>query len=343
MSILGRFSIDGFVLALLGAVAVASIFPATGTAADVVGWATTLAIGLLFLLGARLSPAEAWHGVRHWRLHSVILAMTFVVFPLLGLALRVLTPGIVTDELYTGILFLCLVPSTVQSSIAFTSIARGNVGGAIVSASFSNIVGVFVTPLLVVLLMTTTGDAHVDASSAVAILLQLLVPFVVGQLLRPLVGGWVQRHAKPTKIVDRGSILLVVYAAFGEGMNQGIWSTISVGQILVLAAVCVVLLAVVLGISAGLGRLLRFDAADRIVILFCGSKKSLASGLPMAAVLFSGSQVSLIVLPLMLFHQIQLIVCAVLAQRLARRREAEEISPGTPTAPGEPQRRAAHP
>lgn len=311
---------DGFVLAIFGMVVVASVFPASGQAEVIVDWATKIAIALLFFIyGARLSPAQAWQGVLHWRLHSVVLAITFVLFPLLGLALRFLAPTVISDELYTGILYLCLVPSTVQSSIAFTSIARGNVAGAIVAASFSNVVGVFITPLLVMLLMTTTGENQIDASAAGAILLQLLVPFVVGQLARPWIGSWLTRHAGPTKIVDRGSILLVVYAAFSAGMNQNIWSTVDVAQIVVLIVVCIVLLAVVMGLSIAIGKAMKFSIEDRIVILFAGSKKSLASGLPMAAVLFAGGSVGLIVLPLMIYHQIQLVVCAVIAQRLARR------------------------
>lgn len=310
---------DGFVLGIFAVAGLASIFPATGTAENVLGWATKIAIGLLFLIyGARLSPQEAWEGVKHWRLHSVVLAMTYVIFPLIGLALRILEPTILTQDLYTGILFLCLVPSTVQSSIAFTSIAKGNVAGAVVSASFSNIVGVFVTPLLVILLMNTSGDAHVDASSILDIVAQLLIPFLVGQLIRPLVTGWLSRHSKPTKIVDRGSILLVVYAAFSESMNQHVWSSVSVWRIVAVVATCIVLLAIVLALTSVIGRALGFTRADRIVLVFCGSKKSLASGLPMASVLFAGQPVGLIVLPLLLFHQIQLMVCAVLAQRYAR-------------------------
>lgn len=310
---------DGFVLGIFAVAGLASIFPATGTAETVLGWATKIAIGLLFLLyGARLSPQEAWEGVKHWRLHSVVLAMTYVIFPLIGLALRILEPTVLTQDLYTGILFLCLVPSTVQSSIAFTSIAKGNVAGAVVSASFSNIVGVFVTPLLVILLMNTSGDAHVDASSILDIVAQLLIPFLVGQLIRPLVTGWLSRHSKPTKIVDRGSILLVVYAAFSESMNQHVWSSVSVWRIVAVVATCIVLLAIVLALTSVIGRALGFTRADRIVLVFCGSKKSLASGLPMASVLFAGQPVGLIVLPLLLFHQIQLMVCAVLAQRYAR-------------------------
>ncbi|WP_067533007.1 bile acid:sodium symporter family protein [Nocardia crassostreae] len=319
MRLLRKFYIDGFILSILATVAVASVFPARGDAATVVDWLTKIAIALLFLLyGARLHPQEALAGLKHWRLHVVVLACTFVLFPLLGLAAHVLAPAVLTEDLYTGLLFLCLVPSTVQSSIAFTSIAKGNVVGAIVSATLSNLLGVFLTPALVILLMNTTGQAKVDPSAIVDIVLQLLVPFFLGQLIRPKVEGLLAKYAEPTKLVDRGSILLAVYSAFSAGMVEGIWHTLSPWRILLLAAVCAALLALVLTATALAGRLAGFDRGDRIVVVFCGSKKSLATGLPMATVLFAASPVGLIVLPLMIFHQIQLITCAALAQRWAR-------------------------
>jgi sodium/bile acid cotransporter 7 len=314
--------LDPFLLSIFAVAALASIFPASGTAEDVLGWVTRVAIGLLFLIyGARLSPRDAWEGVKHWRLHSVILASTYLLFPALGLALRVLEPSLLSEDLYTGVLFLCLVPSTVQSSIAFTSIARGNVAGAVVSASFSNILGVFVTPLLVLALMTTTGSASIDPSSILDIVAQLLLPFAVGQLLRPWVTGWLTRHNASTKLVDRGSILLVVFSAFSASMNQHVWSSVALWRIGIVVAVCILLLALALTITWYAGKWFGFSLEDRLVLLFCGSKKSLASGLPMAAVLFVGQPIGLIVLPLLLFHQIQLMVCTVIAQHFARRPE----------------------
>ncbi|MBM4632496.1 bile acid:sodium symporter [Rhodococcus hoagii] len=327
MKFLSRFYIDGFILAIVAVAILGSLFPVSGGGQTVLDWATKFAIGFLFLLyGARLSPAEALQGLKHWRLHSVVFAATFVLFPLIGLALRILVPTVITDEMYTGILYLCLVPSTVQSSIAFTSIARGNVAGAIVSASFSNLLGVFVTPLLVILLMNTTGEATVDFSSVLDIVLQLLLPFMVGQLIRPLVIDWLKKYAEPTKLVDRGSILLVVFSAFSESMNEHIWSTVTVLEVAAVVAVCCGILAVVLGATAFAGRKLGFSLPDRIVIIFCGSKKSLATGLPMASVLFAGQPVGLIVLPLMIFHQIQLIVCAALAQHYAKRTDPDPVT-----------------
>ncbi len=321
------FGVDTFLLLLVAVVALATVLPARGSAADALSVATKVVIALLFLLyGARLSPQQAWHGVRQWKLHLLVLATTFIVFPLLGLAARALVPSVLTDDLYAGLLFLCLVPSTVQSSIAFTSMARGHVSAAIVSASLSNIVGVLLTPLLVLVLMPIGGAPRVDGSAVLDIVLQLLAPFAVGQLLRPWLAPLVTRHAVLTKVVDRGSVLLVVYAAFSAGMAEHIWSSVQPWRVAAVAAVSTLLLAIVLAQTWTTGRLARLDRGDAIVLLFCGSKKSLASGLPMALVLFPPATVGLIMLPLMLFHQIQLFVCAVIASRLGR--GAPQISSG---------------
>jgi len=318
-----RFNIDGFMLAIIGAVVVATIFPARGVADDILDWVVKIGVGLLFFLyGTRLHPRDALTGLTHWRLHLTILGFTFVVFPLLGLALWPLLPHLVGDDLATGVLYLCLVPSTVQSSINFTSIARGNIAGAIVSASASNLLGVFLTPMLVVLLMNSSGEISFSASSVVTIVLQLLVPFVAGQLLRPLVGRRIAAHTSLTKFFDRGIIVLVVYAAFGDGVRDGIWSQVSWWQVVVLVVLAIVLVAVMLWLTRTGSRRLGFDRADSIAIQFCGTKKSLTTGLPMAAVLFEGRTIGLIVLPLMIFHQVQLMICAWLAARYGRQADA---------------------
>jgi solute carrier family 10 (sodium/bile acid cotransporter), member 7 len=317
--------LDPFLLALAGTVALAAVLPAHGAAAEAASIAAKSAIALLFFLyGARLSPQQAWHGIRQWRLHLLVLATTFVLFPLLGLAARALVPSVLTSDLYHGVLFLCLVPSTVQSSIAFTSIARGHVSAAIVSASLSNILGIVLTPLLVVLLMNTNGAIRVDSSSIRDVVAQLLLPFGAGQLARPWIAGLITRYAALLKVVDRGSILLVVYTAFSMGVVQGIWVSVDGWRLILASLVAAVLLALVLAVTTMIGRAARLDRGDAIVLLFCGSKKSLASGLPMALVFFPAATVGLTMLPLMIFHQIQLVVCAVIASRLAR--EADETS-----------------
>ncbi|MFF8092406.1 bile acid:sodium symporter family protein [Streptomyces sp. NPDC016675] len=323
-----RPPIDPYVLLLLGTVGLAALLPARGTGADMASGASTAAIAFLFFLyGARLSTREAMDGVRHWRLHVTVLACTFVVFPLLGLASRGLVPVLLTDPLQQGLLFLTLVPSTIQSSIAFTSIARGNVPAAICAGSFSSLVGIVVTPLLAAALLG--GGGGFSADSVVRIVLQLLVPFVAGQLLRRWIGGFVARHKKVLGLVDRGSILLVVYTAFSAGMVQGIWHRVSPVRLAGLLVVEAVLLAVMLLLTWYGAKALGFGRADRIAVQFAGSKKSLAAGLPMASVLF-GAQASLAVLPLMLFHQMQLMVCAVIAKRRSQDPEAVASDDATP-------------
>jgi sodium/bile acid cotransporter 7 len=325
--------VDPYILALLGTVGLAALVPARGTSADVASGASTAAIAFLFFLyGARLSTREALDGLRHWRLHLTVLVCTFVVFPLLGLAARGLVPVFLTDPLYQGLLFLTLVPSTIQASIAFTSIARGNVPAAICAGSFSSLIGVVLTPLLAAALLGGAGGGF-SADSLVKIVLQLLVPFLAGQLLRRRIGAFVARHRRILGVVDRGSILLVVYTAFSAGMVQGIWHKVSPARLAGLLAVEVVLLAVMLVLTWYGARALGFGRADRIVIQFAGSKKSLASGLPMASVLF-GAHASLAVLPLMLFHQMQLMVCAVIAKRRSRDPDEDGTAPGGAAASG---------
>ncbi|WP_046503651.1 bile acid:sodium symporter family protein [Streptomyces odonnellii] len=311
-----RLPVDPFVLALLMTVGLAALLPASGRAAGAVGGATTGAVALLFFLyGARLSTREVLDGLRHWRLHVTVLACTFVLFPLLGLAARGLVPYLLTPQLYTGVLFLCLVASTMQSSVAFTSMARGNVPAAICAGSFSSLAGIVITPLLAALLMSG-GGGRISAGSVAGIVAQLLLPFLAGQLLRRRVSGFVVRHRKLLGSVDRGSILLVVYTAFSEGMTAGVWHRVTPADLASLLLVEAALLAAMLTLSWYGAKRLGFGRADGIAIQFAGSKKSLASGLPIASVLF-GPQASLAVLPLMLFHQLQIMVCALLARRRA--------------------------
>jgi sodium/bile acid cotransporter 7 len=330
---------DVFTFAILCMVALASVLPVTGNTAVVFGDITAVAIGLLFFLhGAKLSREALISGLTHWRLHLLVLACTFAMFPLLGLAIKPLTLLLLTPDLYLGILFLCVLPSTVQSSIAFTAVARGNVPAAICSATASNFLGIFLTPLLVgtLVLHGTTTPGHSALDSVVAIVEQLLLPFIAGQLLRPWIGAWIDRNKGMLKYVDQGSILLVVYTAFSASVAEGLWHSMSPGTLVALLGVCCVLLAVALGLVTFMSRKLGFSKEDEIAIVFCGSKKSLASGIPMAKVLFAPTSLGMIILPLMLFHQIQLMVCAVLAQRYARRLVVESAAVPTPASTSAP-------
>jgi sodium/bile acid cotransporter 7 len=313
-----RLPIDPYIAAIVGMVCLASILPVHGVGATIAGHATTAAIALLFFLhGARLAPRAALSGARHWRLHIVGLTATFVLFPLLVLSARAVAPHLLTPPLWTGLILLSVLPSTVQSSIAFTSIGRGNVPAALCAATASNLLGMGLTPLLAGFLLSAKGGFSLHGAGD--ILLELLLPFAAGQAARPLIGAWAGRNKTLLGLVDRGSILLVVYTAFSEGVNQGIWHQLSLADLGILLAVDAALLGAVITLTTLAARVLHFSRADEVTIVFCGSKKSLASGLPMATVLLASRSIGLIVLPLMLFHQIQLMVCAAMAKRYAAR------------------------
>lgn len=319
MSWLARLRPDTFTLLLVGTVALASALPAHGAFAGVFDGATKVAIALLFFFhGARLSSQAVLAGITHWRLHLTVAAATWLLFPALGVLVTLLPDRVVPTDMALGILFLCCLPSTVQSSIAFTSIAKGNVPAAICSASLSNLAGVVLTPLLVGVLMGAKGGG-VSLDSIQSIALQLLAPFALGHGLRPWIGKFVERHRKVIGMTDRGSILMVVYGAFSEAVINGLWDQLSPNALVALVVVNLGLLAVAMAATAIAARRLGFSWPDQIAIVFCGSKKSLATGVPIANVLFAGSAVGMMVLPIMLFHQIQLMACAVLARRWSTR------------------------
>jgi len=303
-------------MCLLATVALATLLPCHGAAVPLFQDLAVAVIALMFFLqGARLDRSAIMAGVGHWRLHLVILATTFVVFPLLGLMLHALFRPMLSPAIWQGVLFLCCLPSTVQSSIAFTSIARGNVPAAVCSATASNIFGIFITPVLVGLVLSVHGGS--GGQNPLDIVYQLLLPFVAGQLLQPLIGGWARRNKALLSLSDRGSILIVVYTAFSSAVVEGLWHKVSPASLGLIACADMLVLAFVLLLTGFGSRVLGFARADEITIMFCGSKKTLASGVPMANVLFPSATVGMVVLPLILYHQIQLFVCAVLARRFA--------------------------
>jgi solute carrier family 10 (sodium/bile acid cotransporter), member 7 len=312
--------LDPFLAALVATVAVASLLPAAGPFARVMAGLTDTGIALLFFLhGARLSRQAIVAGLGAWRIHTLALTTTFLFFPAMGIALRVAGHGWLNPVIADGIVFLCLLPSTVQSSIAFTSIARGNVAAAVCSASASNVVGIFVTPVAVGLLLLRGAAGGFSVAALGSIVLQLLLPFVLGHLSRPLTANFVTRHKAILGKVDRGTILLVVYTAFSAAVIEGLWARYSLSDLVATVILNALILALALTFTTVIARKAGLSTADETAVVFCGSKKSLASGVPMAGVLFPPALLGPMILPLMLFHQMQLMVCAVLAQRYARR------------------------
>lgn len=323
---------EPFVLALLATMLVASLLPVSGAAARVVYVLANAGIVLLFFLhGAKLSREAVLSGFLQWRLHLLVLAVTFVLFPALGLGLSSLP--ILPTEIAAGLLFLTLVPSTVQSSIALTAIARGNVSAAICTAAFSNLAGIIATPVLVALLIRDgSGEIAISGASIRVILLQLLLPFLVGHLLRPWVGPFIARQKQMVGFVDRGSILLVVYSAFSAAVVDQLWIKVSGPTLALLLLCCCALLAAVLILTYLLARASGLAREDAIVLQIAGTFKSLAAGVPMAGVLFPPAQAGMLILPLMLYHQIQLVACAILARSYGRKAEQAQGTDGTKNA-----------
>lgn len=304
--------ITGIIVALLAGL----FLPVSDDVARILSIVADVGVGAVFLVyGMRLPTSEVVRGLRNVRLQGAVLVSTYVLFPLLGFALYWLTGDIIGTSFATGLLYLSLLPSTVQSSVTFVSIARGDIAGAVCAATISNILGMFLTPALVLLFMNVEGASTGGFQS---VLLKLLLPFIVGQLLQPFVGNWIRSHRSLTKTVDYTAIILVVFSAVVKATNDGAWSSVTVGGFAVLFVVLIILLVLMLLATWFIGKPLKLPRAERIVVLMCGSKKSLATGLPMAKALFDPALVGAIAVPVIIFHQIQLMVCAVIARRLAR-------------------------
>ena len=318
-------ALDRFTILLFIMVILASFVPVSGQAAEVFSSITTIAIAILFFLhGAKLSREAVVEGLMHWKLHTLVFAFTFALFPIIGLLAKPVLVPLLGQELYWGFLFMCFLPSTVQSSIAFTSVAQGNVAGAVCSASFSNIIGMFITPVLVAFFILGQSQHGFDpTSSIIQITLLLLVPFILGQILRPWIFPQMKKMPEIVKFFDQGSILMVVYGAFSSAIVAGLWHQVSLTTLLLLIIACSVLLTLVMLLALFVPRWIGFDKADQKTIFFCGSKKTLASGVPMAQILFIGQPIGMIVLPIMIFHQIQLMVCGIVANMWSKQVEVK--------------------
>lgn len=319
-------SLDWFLLGMLAAVAVATLQPALARTG---GWlhvdqVTNLGIfALFFLHGMGLSTDNLRAGASRWRLHLLVQCCTFVAFPLWCLALRALLGRWLSPELVAGFVYLAALPSTVSSSVAMTALARGNIAAAVLNATLSTLLGVFMTPLLVSWMSGASAHPIELGHTMLNIARLLLLPFVLGQVLRRWWGSWFARHKRHTTLFDRGVILLLVWSSFSDSVADGLWSRHGAGLLVLTLLGAAVFLLPMLWFSRRLARALGFGVEDEIVAVFCGSKKTLASGVPMAKLLFGGSAaLGVIVLPIMFYHQLQLFVCSVLARRYAARSPA---------------------
>lgn len=316
---------DGFVLTLISILIIGILVPVPASWTNFLTQLGTWAVTILFLVyGMRLRTSEVWAGLTNYRLQGSVFICTFLLFPIAGLALSTAATPLLGATFALGLLYLSLLPSTVQSSVSFTSIAGGNVAGAVCAATISNISGMLLTPALVWLFIGASSG--IDASSVVDVLLKLLLPFCVGQILQPWVGDWVRGRKFLTRAVDRGTILIVVAASITGATARGLWASVSIREVFWLLVFSLLLLAATFLFTWFLGARLGLNWGDRITLLMCGSKKSLATGLPMAAIIFPPAIVAAVTIPVIIFHQLQLMVAAVISRRLAVARHVGEES-----------------
>lgn len=319
--------IDGFLIGMLCVVALALAWPTPGIRGGMLHLDLVVPCGIalvFFLQGSMLSPAAMRAGAAKWPVHLLIQLTTFAVFPIVGRIIYGLTGPFVADDLRLGFFFLTAMASTITSSVAMTAMARGDVPSAVFNASISGLIGMILTPVLM-RWVTAPGTTSLPLLEAVGgILKALAIPFALGQICRPLTRRFLGHRKALVNRIDRSVILLIVYSSFCESTATGVWARFGVGQLAIVALLATILLVVMLAFTAGCARLLGFSREEEITAVFCGSKKSLAAGAPAAKVIFAGhADLGMIMLPLLLYHQIQLIVCTLLASRYAAR--ADEL------------------
>jgi sodium/bile acid cotransporter 7 len=320
---LARFGLDAFLLGLIGAVVLAVVWPDLGRSGGLIhlDLFTNYGVAVVFLLyGLTLSAERLKAGLLNWRLHLLVQGATFLLFPLLVWGLGHLAGGRVSDELKLGFFYLAASPSTISSSVAMTSIAKGNVAGAVFNASLSSLIGVLATPLWVDWYLAQSGHGLDLGAVVLKITLLVLAPIVLGQLLRPWLFGWLSRHLGLVKLLDRATILAIVFNSFADSMAEGIWSGHGVQTLASIAGLALGLFFAVFLLLDLACALLGFSQEDRIAGVFCGTKKSLAAGVPMAKVMFGASAtLGVVIAPIMVYHFLQLVAASVIARRWGAR------------------------
>lgn len=308
-----------FVASLPVVIVAAWLFP---NAASKGGWlrpevTTDVGVALIFLLqGMALPTAALAQGASRWRLHLLVQSFTFVGFPLIGLALDLLAGRFLAPDLRLGFLFLCVLPSTVSSSVVLTQLAGGNTVGAIFNAALSNVVGVFVTPLWVAWLAKAGGGPADLGGVLQKISVLLIAPLAAGQLLRWRLRSWVEPRKKLLGNLSGGLILYLVFAAFCESMKQRVWSDMGAGTSALAAAGVLVVFALAMLATHLLARGAALDRPDWTAAMFCAPQKTIASGIPLAKAIFGAHPgLGLILLPVLLYHPLQLVVCGAMAER----------------------------
>lgn len=322
-----RLMPDRFVLMLLGAIVFGWLLPVHGRGLALAQNVSFISIfALFFLHGLRLPRQEVAKAVTATKLQGAMLGFTFVAMPLAGIALAQGAGWVLPAGLVAGLIYCTMLPSTVQSAISYSALGGGNVAASVVGAALSNLAGIIVTPLLVALVLGASSSVTVGGDVVLRIATMLLLPFALGQAVQRWLGGWALRQKVMLSFFDRLVILIAVYVAFAGAVNSGSLSLLQGQDLLVLSVLLALLLTFAFAGAWGLGSALGLNRADRVSLVFAGAQKSIATGAPMAAILF-GNAAGLILLPAILYHMAQLLVSAPIAARLSKQHHPKSGCP----------------
>ncbi|MCC6288423.1 MAG: bile acid:sodium symporter [Chitinophagaceae bacterium] len=322
---LGRLGIDGFLVGIIAAILLAYFFPQPGIITEPVSLEQVAGYGIsviFFFYGLRLNFKKLAVELINWRMHIIVQLTTFIVFPLIALAVK---PFFNADSiLWLGIFYLCTLPSTVSSSVVMVSIADGNVPAAIFNASISTLLGVFITPLWMIPFIEEKA-VHTNTSSIILkLVMQVVVPVCCGLLFHKYGSAFAEKYKKRLKLFDQSVILLIIYTSFCHSFYNHSFEAFSIDTLLYLCAGMSALFFIVYYLTKYICKLFKFQQRDSTTVLFCGSKKSLVHGTVMSKVLFSATlPVSIILLPVMIYHSLQLIFVGVIAQRVRKKEIAD--------------------
>ena len=323
-----NIKLDKFVLAILVAIVVAYFFPQWGIATSPIPLDTISAVGIaliFFLYGLKLSPQKLKAGLGNYKLHLLVQACTFLVFPLVVLLFRPLIQNAEHELLWLSFFFLAALPSTVSSSVVMVSIAKGNIPAAIFNASISGIIGIVITPLWMGLFIDDMQTDFDFTEIYMNLVLQILAPVILGLLLQRFWGGFIQKHTKKLTLFDKSIILLIIYKSFATSFNDGIFSGVSLFDLAILVVGVLFLFVLVYMLTGRIATALGFSIEDRITAQFCGTKKSLVHGTVFSKIIFGGMPgLGLVLLPLMLFHASQIMIISAIASRFANREMPNE-------------------
>lgn len=321
-----------FILGLLLAVGLAYLNPALGAENGPLHTETSTrwGVALIFLLqGLTLPVRSLLQGATNLRLHLLIQAVTFLLLPLLGIGFHALFGAYLPEQLSLGLLFLCVLPSTIKTAIVFSSLAGGDAAAAIFSATLSSIIGVFATPLWVAWLSQTQGNSIPTGDIFGEIIQLLLAPLAVGLLFRGFVSKWIDPYKSLTNHIASLVVLFIVYAAFCNSIQEGVWEKHGFALNGLAAGLALLIFVLATALTWLLARLLRLSRPDSITAIFCAPQKTLASGAPLAKLIFAGQpEVGLILLPLLFYHPLQLFLGGLLISYFAPHPETDKVLEG---------------